>query len=126
MTADELYAVSMNLLNEDTKRVKDYPRQKIAFVNLLLSECMEMENWLREEKGTEKLSAPQKIKFGNEEIEYDENYTRECMPYALAAMFAVNYDREAANVYSRTFNELTDKYRRAYFTKLSEGADDEV
>ena len=43
-------------------------------------------------------------------LPYDDAYTRECMPYALAAMLAVDEDRDLANVYSDMYTKLADKY----------------
>ena len=120
MTVNELYRSALALLNTDEMRVKSYPRQKIPFVNLLLAKYFSLENWIREGKNEEKLDTVPEADGPAYEIPYDEKFVRECLPYALAAMFAADDDRDIANVYSAMFERLCDKYKEAYFVPLDE------
>lgn len=114
MTVQELYQAALALLNEVDTDAKDYPKLKLPFINLLLAQCFTTENWIRRSKNLPLLESVPAVYTDTDEIIYDEAYTRECLPYALAAMLATDEDRELAGVYSKLYVSLADKYLKVF------------
>ncbi len=113
MTVLQLYDTALALLNETDTDAKDYPRLKLPYINLLLAQSFTTENWIRRLKEKALLEKIPTVSSDAEELPYDEDFVRECLPYALAAMFAVDEDRDLANVYSRIHMQLEEKYLQA-------------
>ncbi len=110
MTVLELYNTALALLNEVDTEAKDYPTLKIPYINLLLAQSFTTENWIRRRKGLSVLESIPAVCTDADAIPYDAAFARECLPYALAAMLAIDEDRDLANVYSKMYTQLADKY----------------
>ena len=120
MTVLELYNTALALLNEVDTDAKDYPKLKIPYINLLLAQCFTTENWIRKSKGLEILESIPAVCKDSDVLVYDDAYTHECLPYALAAMLAVDEDRELANVYSRMYEALAEKYLKVFHEPVTD------
>ena len=82
----------------------------MPFLNLLLQECLEVENSIRIAEGLEPLEAAQKITGLNEEIIYHDAITRVALPYGVAAQFF----QEAMD------NFQSENYRAKYIAAINE------
>ena len=120
MTVSELYNTALALLNEVDTDAKDYPKLKIPYINLLLAQCFTTENWIRRSKRIEILESIPAVCKDSDVLIYDEAYTRECLPYALAAMLAIDEDRDLANVYSRMYENLAEKYLKIFHDAVTD------
>ncbi len=114
MTVSELYNTALALLNEIGTDAKDYPTLKIPYINLLLAQSFTTENWIRRSHGLAVLDSIPAVAGDGDIIPYDAAFVRECLPYALAAMLAVDEDRDLANVYSTMYTRLADKYLQVF------------
>ncbi len=114
MTVLELYNTALALLNETDTDAKDYPRLKMPYINLVLAQNFTTENWIRRSKNQTLLEHIPLISSDAEVLPYDEDFVRECLPYALAAMFAVDEDRDLANVYSNIHMQNAEKYLKVF------------
>lgn len=110
MTVSELYNLALALLNEVDTEAKDYPKLKIPYINLILAQSFTTENWIRRGKNLPVLESIPSVQADGDIIPYDAAFARECLPYALAAMLATDEDRDLANVYSRMYTQLENKY----------------
>jgi len=120
MTVLELYNLALALLNEVDTEAKDYPKLKVPYINLLLAQCFTTENWIRTRKGEAVLVNIPAVQKDSDSIPYDAAYTQECLPYLLPSMLAVDEDRDLANVYSRMYAQLADKYLTVFAEQMND------
>ncbi len=120
MTVLELYTMALSLLNELDTDAKDYPKLKLPYINLLLAQSFATENWIRRSKGAALLTAVPIVHKDSDVLVYDDNFVRECLPYALAAMLATDEDRELSNVYSKMYTQLEDKYLKVFAERITD------
>ena len=120
LTVLELYNAALALLNETDTDAKDYPRLKVPYINMVLAQNFTTENWIRRSKNEALLAHIPVVSSDADVLPYDIDFSRECLPYALAAMFAVDEDRDLANVYSRIHSELSDKYLQVFADRIDD------
>ena len=106
VTVLQLYDLALALLNETDTDAKDYPRLKLPYINNILAKTFAVENWIRRSNNTPLLAEIPTVHSDEDVLPYNAQFVRVCLPYALAAMFAIDEDRDLANVYSRIYEEM--------------------
>lgn len=110
MTGQEIYEAASAFLYEADGEDAESKRYSVPFLNLLLQECLEVENSIRISKGLEPLETAQKIETLSDEIIYSDSITRVALPYGVAAQFF----QEAMD------NFQPENYRAKYIAALNE------
>lgn len=110
MTGQDIYETASAFLYEADGEDAESKRYSVLFLNLLLQECLEVENSIRIFKGIEPLEIAQKIETLSEEIIYSDSITRVALPYGVAAQFF----QEAMD------NFQAENYRAKYIAALNE------
>lgn len=94
MTASEVLETAMSFLPDklrDNPELSDYI---VPWLNVLLQECLPVENSLRQFKGLESLTEAQKIQSAGDELIYQDEITRVALPYGVADRVFVDDDND--------------------------------
>ena len=94
MTASEVLETAMSFLPDklrDNPELSDYI---VPWLNVLLQECLPVENSLRQFKGLEPLTEAQKIESAGDELIYQDEITRVALPYGVADRVFVDDDND--------------------------------
>ena len=108
MTGQQIYEAASAFLYERDMEDLDSKHFSIPFLNLLLQECLEVENSIRKFNEEPELDRAQELLELDETIVYDDTITRGALPYGLASFFF----QEA------TDNFQAENYRARYLAAL--------
>lgn len=110
MTGQQIYELASSFLYEVDGEDTDSKKFAVGFINILLQECLDTENSIRESKGTEQLEEAPFITALSEEIPYSPALVRVAFPYGLASW----YFQEAMD------NFQAENYRSKYLAAVAE------
>lgn len=118
MTGQKLYENALALLGIEAQNGGGYFHTAVAKINQILSDVLEAENALREQKGQEPLNeAPEIVSLG-EELPVSEKICREVMAVGLAALFSVNDDPEVFNWLIGEYKERLLCFKTAFYRDM--------
>nr|DAL40736.1 MAG TPA_asm: hypothetical protein [Caudoviricetes sp.] len=95
MTASDIFKTGAALLAEKPGEDPDTAYFTPTYLSIILMECLDAENTMREAEGKPTLETAPIITSLTQEIEYSDRLTRVAIPYALAA----HYYRENGDNY---------------------------
>ncbi len=99
MTAEELYKLTKSIMFEKATS-KDYDNYYLDNINIILSECFNLNNTIRASLGKEPLTTIPKVTQKDSEIPYEEELCREVLPNGLASRFFIDDDLSKFNIFN--------------------------
>jgi len=112
MTGQDIYEYASAFLYERDGDDSDSKHFAVKFLNILLQECLEVENSIRKFNGDDLLETAPRLTSLAQTIDYDDSITVTALPYGLAAF----YFQEA------TDNYQAENYRAKYLAALQSAA----
>lgn len=110
LTAQQIFKIGAALIAERPNDDPDMVEFSPSYLNIILQECLNAENSVREAEGRELLRFAPFIESMDAEIDYNDHLTRVAIPYALAA----NYYRENGD------NWHEQQYRNEYIAAVND------
>lgn len=110
MTAQDIFTLGAALIAETPGEDPDMVKFSPHYLNIILQECLNVENSVRLDEGRELLSEAPFITNMGEVVDYAPQLTRVAIPYALAA----NYYRENGDNYHE------QQYRAEYVSAVND------
>ena len=110
LTAQQIFKIGAALIAERPNDDPDMVEFSPSYLNIILQECLNAENSVREAEGRELLRCAPFIESLEAEIDYSNHLTRVAIPYALAA----NFYRESGDNYHE------QQFRAEYVSAVNE------
>lgn len=112
MTAQDIYTLASALIFERPGADEDFEHFFLAFINILLPECLEAENCIRLSEGRETLDEAPFVMRMDEDIPFSSLITRTALPYGVVS----HYYQDDMDNYK------ADVYRARYISALTEAS----
>lgn len=109
MTVKELYELAKKVMFEKATS-KDYDGYYIPYTNLILAELFNENNAMRLKKGLAELTEIPTVTKDSDTLTYEDEYTREVMPYGMAADFYKDDDLSKFDIENRNYTNSRTKY----------------
>lgn len=87
MTGTDIYTAALAFLAEGPDVDPDLKLYSLPWLNILLAECLAVENSIRQAGGEKALPSAPMLESLTEEIPYSEPIVRTALPYGLASFF---------------------------------------
>ena len=97
-TAQQIFEMASALIYEGVEDDAESKAFSVAFLNIHLQKCLNIENSIRRYNGETELTEAPYLTALTETVNYDDSLTRDALPYALASHFyaeAMNAARAA-------------------------------
>jgi hypothetical protein len=104
LTVNDIFILAAALVGDHENDDQDEKNFAVPYLNILLQECLNVENDLRERDKMELLPAAPVITSTEDEVPYHDDLCRVALPYGLAWQ----YQQEAGNL------SLAAQYRNMY------------
>ena len=108
-TCIEVYKVALGYIFE--KSTKEYSTYYIPFLNLITTECFELNNYLRETKGMEVLTEIPQYEKDEDEVLFEVELVNEVLPLGLAAHIAKEDEQALYNVYIQMYENAKERIK---------------
>lgn len=114
MTGNELLTYALGLMGEPSSSAADYSGYSLPAVNILLAECWQIENSIREAEGEETLTECPELANLEEEIPYNRRLIVGCLSYGLAAKLILeDNDMAKFNYFNGMYVQAQGQYQKA-------------
>ncbi|MCH4182987.1 MAG: hypothetical protein LKF48_07515 [Prevotella sp.] len=94
----------------EKKTSKDYDGYYMPWINKLLIENFDLNNARREFKGKDPLDTCQTIKLDSDVLEFEDEITRDVLPYGLASKFFIDDDESKYDIFNTDYQNAQVKY----------------
>lgn len=114
MQGTALMTLALSHLGESPESASDYAGYSVSALNILLVECFDIENSIREAAGKEKLPEPPFLTDLDEDIPYDAQMLTACISYGLAAKLILEDDDYSKfNYFNGMYVQGQTRYKKA-------------
>ncbi len=105
MTAQELLTSAIALFFENANRWQSDPATALVHINMVLAETFTINNRLRRKAGLNELENIPKLTQLTEQVPYEEELTRQVLPYGLAAkLYFEQEDNSRLTLFLQEYN----------------------
>ena len=111
MTVKELYELTKSMMFEK-KTSRDYDNYYIPWINVLLSENFDINNFLLTAIGETPLDDSPSVSADTDELPYEDRINREVLPYGLAAKFFIDDDLSKYDIFNTDYQNARMKYMK--------------
>ena len=111
MTAEEMYEYVKALMFERMNSV-DFDENYIPWLNIVLSECFDINNSIRVAKGYSPLLRRPMLQEGTDSIPYEEEMINEVIPLGLAKYLFIDDDHEDVNIFDTQYMNAQQRYMK--------------
>lgn len=119
MKVEELYKITKSIMFEKATS-KDYDNYYIDNINIVLSECFDVNNNLRLQKGLDELLVIPKVTKKDDTIPYEDVVCREVLPKGLASKFFIDDDLAKFNIFNTDYLNAQSTYTRLIYTPIKD------
>lgn len=100
MIVEEIYRQGISLLPEVPNDNPDLRQYAVPWLNIVLQECLDIENSIRRFYGEEELTEAQTVTNLSDEVIYHDSLARVAFPYFIASNAFIDDDNDyRANIY---------------------------
>lgn len=121
MTGNEILTLSLSLLGEGATQASDYESYSLSALNIIIAECLDVQNMLNRSKGKEPLTKIPVLSSLDDVLCYDEELIYQALCYGLAAKLILE-DSETAkfNYFQSSYNLGLESLKKGEAEKIND------